>query len=263
MTIPSRLDFALDLAQRAGELLRDGYGRVRDVRYKGPIDPVTEFDLRSEALIREAIQRAFPGDSVLGEENGSSGTGDGCWVVDPLDGTVNFAHAVPIFAVTLAYMQDGQPILGVTCDPMRGEMFHASVGGGAWLNGQRLHVSVCEQLDRALLVTGFPYGIRSTPNNNLGHYAAFAMQSLGVRRLGSAALDLAYVAAGRFDGYWEFAIEAWDVAAGMLMVQEAGGLVTRANGQPDPLRSPASIVASNPRLHPALLAVLNHDPMAV
>jgi len=260
LTTTSRLDFALDIARRAGELLRDGYGHAAHVRYKGPIDPVTEYDLRSEAIIRDAIQLAFPGDSVVGEEGGVSGDGEGRWVIDPLDGTVNFAHAVPIFAVTLAYLQRNRPSLGVTFDPMRDEMFHASAGKGAWLNGQRLHVSTCERLDRGLLVTGFPYSIRSAPNNNLGHYAAFAMRSLGVRRLGSAALDLAYVAAGRFDGYWELAIEAWDVAAGMLMVEEAGGRVTRADGQPDPLQIPASIVASNARLHTAMMAVLNAEP---
>ena len=263
MTVPSRLDFALDLARRAGELLRTGYGHAGSVRFKGPIDPVTEYDLRSEAMIREAIQRTFPGDSVMGEEGGISGDGTGRWLVDPLDGTVNFTHAVPIFAVTLAYLQGDRPVLGLTYDPMRDEMFHASAGNGAWLNGQRLHVSACEQLDRALLVTGFPYGIRSAPNNNLGHYAAFTLRSLGVRRLGSAALDLAYIAAGRFDAYWEFAIGPWDVAAGMLMVEEAGGRVTRTDGQPDPLRAPISILASNARLHPTMLAVLNSNEPTV
>jgi myo-inositol-1(or 4)-monophosphatase len=257
LTVPSRLEFAIDLARRAGDLLRAGFGHAGTVRYKGPIDPVTEYDLRSEALIRDAIHAAFPEDAILGEEGGSSGNGDGRWVVDPLDGTVNFAHAVPIFAVTMAYVQGGRPSVGVTYDPMRDEMFHASSGGGAWLNGDRLHVSMCELLDRSLLVTGFPYGIRSAPNNNLGHYAAFAVQSLGVRRLGSASLDLAYVAAGRLDGYWEFAVEAWDVAAGMLMVEEAGGWVTRTDGQPDPLQPPISILATNAWLHPAMLAVLN------
>ncbi len=259
MSASSRLDFAIDLARRAGELLRSGFGHVGSVRYKGPSDPVTEYDVRSEAMIREAIQHAFPGDAILGEEGGPSGTGDGRWLVDPLDGTVNFSHALPIFSVTLAYMQADRPVLGVTHDPMRDEMFYASAGNGAWLNGERLHVSACGQLARSLLVTGFPYGIQSAPNNNLGLYAAFTMQSLGVRRLGSAALDLAYVAAGRFDGYWEFGSGPWDVAAGMLMVEEAGGQVTRADGQPDPLQVPISILASNARLHTAMLAVLNGD----
>ena len=260
MTVPSRLDLAIDLARSAGALLRAGYGHAGTVRYKGPIDPVTEYDLRCEALIRDALRATFPEDSVLGEEGGGSGHGDGRWLVDPLDGTVNFAHAIPIFAVSLAYALGDRPLLGVTYDPMRDELFHASAGGGAWLNGERLRVSDAEQLDRSLLVTGFPYGIRSAPNNNLAFYAAFAMQSLGVRRLGSASLDLAYVAAGRFDGCWEFAVEAWDVAAGILLVEEAGGRVTRADGQPNPLQPPASILATNARLHPAMLAVLNGDP---
>ena len=258
MSDPSRLELAIDLARRAGALLRDGYGRVGSVHYKGPIDPVTEYDLRSESLIREAIHTAFPDDSILGEEGGASGSGQGRWTVDPLDGTVNFAHNIPIFAVSIAYGEGDRPRLGVIYDPMRDEVFHAAAGDGAWLNGTRMQVSTVEDLDRSLLVTGFPYGIRSTPNNNLGHYAAFAMRSLGVRRLGSACLDLAYVAAGRFDGYWEFAVEAWDIAAGMLLVEEAGGRVTRADGRPNPLQPPTSIVAANPRLHSTMLALVNH-----
>lgn len=252
----ARLDLALDLARRAGCLLRDGYGHVGSVRYKGPIDPVTEYDLRSEALIREALHAAFPGDSILGEEGGATGGGSGRWLIDPLDGTVNFAHGIPIFAVSLAYSQDGRTQLGVIYDPLRDELFQACAGRGAWLNGTRLHVSDAGDLDRSLLVTGFPYDIRSAPANNLDHYADFALRTLGVRRLGSACLDLAYVAAGRFDGYWEFSVEAWDIAAGVLLVEEAGGLVTRADGRPDPLAPPTSIVAANPRLHPAMLALL-------
>jgi len=238
-------------------VLRAGYGRAGEVRYKGPINPVTEYDLRSERLIRDAIQHAFPGDSILAEEDGASGEGDDRWVVDPLDGTVNFAHAIPAFAVSLAYLEGGRPVVAATYDPLRDEMFHASAGGGAWMNGRPLHVSTCERLDHSLLASGFPYTIRSAPENNLGHYAAFTLRSLGVRRLGSACLDLAYVAAGRFDGYWEFGVEAWDVAAGILLVEEAGGRVTRVDGTPDPLRSPLTIVASNAQLHDAMLAVLN------
>jgi myo-inositol-1(or 4)-monophosphatase len=252
----ARLDLALELARRAGAVLRDGYGHVASVRYKGPIDPVTEYDLRSEALIRDALQAAFPGDSILGEEGGATGSGAGRWLIDPLDGTVNFAHSIPIFAVSIAFSQNDQMQLGVIYDPMRDELFQAAAGRGAWLNGERLHVSAAEELDRSLLVTGFPYDIRSVSNNNLGHYADFALRTMGVRRLGSACLDLAYVAAGRFDGYWEFAVEAWDIAAGMLLVEEAGGLVTRADGRPDPLAPPTSIVAAGPRLHAHMLAVL-------
>jgi hypothetical protein len=140
---------------------------------------------------------------------------------------------------------------------MRDELFHATAGGGAWLNGERLRVSEVDHLDRGLLATGFPYDIRSAPNNNLGHYAAFAMRTLGVRRLGCASLDLAYVATGRFDGDWEYAVEAWDISAGILLVEEAGGRVTRADGQPNPLVPPTSILATNARLHPAMLAILN------
>ncbi len=257
LNVTPRLELAVELARRAGELLRSGYGRAGTVRYKGPIDPVTEYDLRCEALIRDGLNAVFPEDSVLGEEGGGSEQGDARWLVDPLDGTVNFAHAIPFFAVSMAYAMGDRVLLGVTYDPMRDELFHATAGGGAWLNGQRLQVSGAEQLDRSLLVTGFPYNIRSAPDNNLGHYGAFALRSLGVRRLGSASLDLAYVAAGRFDGYWEYVVEAWDVGAGILLVEEAGGSVTRADGQPNPLQPPISILATNARLHPAMLAVLN------
>jgi myo-inositol-1(or 4)-monophosphatase len=257
LDVTSRLELAIDLARRAGGLLRTGYGHAGTVRYKGPIDPVTEYDLRCEALIRDGLHAAFPEDAVLGEEGGGSGQGDGRWFVDPLDGTVNFTHAIPIFAVSMAFEFSNRLVLGVTYDPMRDELFHATAGGGAWLNDERLQVSEAEQLDRSLLVTGFPYNIRSAPDNNLGHYAAFAMRSLGVRRLGSASLDLAYVAAGRLDGYWEFAVEAWDIGAGILLVEEAGGRATRADGQPNPLQPPSSILATNARLHPAMLAVLN------
>ena len=256
MSDDARLDLALDLARRAGAVLRGGYGRASSVRYKGPINPVTEFDVRSEALIRDALHAAYPDDSILGEEGGASGSGAGRWLIDPLDGTVNFAHSIPIFAVSIAYSRAGRTQLGVIYDPMREELFQAAAGKGAWLNGRRLHVSPAEELDRSLLVTGFPYDIRTAAANNLDHYADFALRTAGVRRLGSACLDLAYVAAGRFDGYWEFAVEPWDIAAGMLLVEEAGGLVTRADGHPDPLAPPMSIVAAGPRLHAAMLAVL-------
>ena len=141
LDVTSRLELAIDLARRAGELLRSGYGHAGAVRYKGPIDPVTEYDLRSEALIRDGLSAAFPEDSVLGEEGGSSGDGHGRWLVDPLVGTVNFAHAIPIFAVSMAYAMGDRVVLGVTYDPMRDELFHATAGGGAWLNGDRLRVS--------------------------------------------------------------------------------------------------------------------------
>ncbi len=257
MSTDQRLELAIDLARRAGALLRDGFGHAADVRHKGAIDLVTEYDLRSERLIVDGIRRAFPQDAWLAEEGGLRGSGDARWLIDPLDGTVNFAHGVPIFAVSLAFAQAGDPVIGVIYDPLRDELFQACAGAGAFLNGRRLAVAHPSGLNDSLLVTGFAYDIRTSADNNLDHYAAFALRSQGVRRLGSASLDLAYVAAGRFDGYWEISVEAWDVAAGVLLVREAGGLATRVDGGDEVLAPPISAVAANPRLHAEMMAVLS------
>lgn len=256
MSTDNRLELAIDLARRAGGLLRDGFGHAADIRHKGAIDLVTEFDLTSESLIVDGIRRAFPQDSWLAEEGGLRGSGDARWLIDPLDGTVNYAHGVPIFAVSIAYAQAGSPVIGVIYDPLRDELFHARTGAGAFLNGRRLAVADPASLNDSLLVTGFAYDIRTSEENNLNHYTAFALRSQGVRRLGSASLDLAYVAAGRIDGYWELSVEAWDVAAGVVLVREAGGLATRVDGGEDVLAPPISAVAASPRLHAEMMAVL-------
>lgn len=251
-----RLAFALDLARQAGALLREGYGRAMQVEHKSEIDLVTEHDLRSERLLIEAIRDAYPGEGIVSEEAGSEGTAARAWYLDPLDGTTNFAHGFPVFAVSIAYAEGSDIRLGVVYDPLREEAFHATAGGGAWLNGQRLRVSAVDRLERSLLATGFPYDLRTNPDNNLNHFAAFSMRVQAVRRLGSAALDLAYVAAGRLDGFWELRLNAWDVAAGALLVREAGGVVTDLLGNPDVLATPTSVVASNGRIHEAMLEVL-------
>ncbi|MCK4693885.1 MAG: inositol monophosphatase, partial [Anaerolineales bacterium] len=225
-----RLTIATDLARQAGALLREGYDQVTEVNYKGEIDLITEFDLRSEQLLVKGIQQAFPNDAIMAEEKGLVGEGEHCWFIDPLDGTTNFAHGIPIFVISLAFAQGSQPLLGVIYDPMRDELFHATIDGGAWLNDRRLHVSAATTLNESLLSTGFPYDMRTNPDNNLDHFARLILQSRGVRRLGAAALDLAYVASGRFDGYWEMRLWPWDWGAGLLMVKEAGGLVTRIDG---------------------------------
>ncbi len=253
-----RLEFAVDLARRVGALLREGYGRASQVRHKeASIDLVTEYDLRSEQLLADAIRDAFPEDAILAEEGGSEGQGEGCWWIDPLDGTTNFAHGLPIFAICMTYARSGRPALGVVHDPMRQETFYAEAGGGAWLDGQRLHVSQTRSLDESLLVTGFPYDIRTNPDNNLDHFAALALRSRGVRRLGAAALDLAYVAAGRFDGYWELRLWPWDWGAGILLVSEAGGRVSRMDGGQDIFAQPTSLLATNGHIHEAMLEALN------
>ena len=255
----TRLKLALELARKAGEELRQGFGHVKQIRRKGAVDLVTEYDLRSERLILEAIRRAFPQDAILSEEAGQVSLGDVCWMVDPLDGTTNFAHALPMFCVSIACTQHGAPALGVIYDPLREELFQALAGGGASLNGEPLRVSETGSLQEALLVTGFPYDIRTNPRNNLDHYSRLALLSLGVRRLGSAALDLAYVAAGRFDGYWELRLNPWDWAAGVLLVQEAGGRVTDFRGSEEVLVGADTLVATNGRVHDELRAALNRD----
>ncbi len=253
------LDALKDLARKAGGILRAGYEQDFRVEYKGAVDPVTEVDRRSEAYLLDEIRRRFPNTRILAEESGASGEGgDGLWYIDPLDGTVNFAHGVPIFAVSIAYASAQGVILAAVYDPMRDELFCAERGSGAWLNERRLAVSRVTELRRSLLVTGFPYDILHSPQNNLDHFARLSRISQGVRRLGSAALDLCYVAAGRFDGYWELKLHPWDLAAGGLIAAEAGARVTDMDGQPDYLLT-RSILAAPPALHPQILNAL-HTP---
>ena len=256
MSIPTLSDLK-DLARQAGEILRKGYGQPHDVRNKGVIDLVTEVDQRAEAFLLDAIQNQFAGHKVVAEESGVlDGEAGHVWYVDPLDGTVNYAHDIPIFSVSLAYEESGAMQLGVVYDPMRDELFSAQRGKGAWLNGQPIQVSDTADLAKSLLVTGFPYDTWDNPDNNLDNFARFSKRTRGVRRLGAAALDLCYVAAGRFDGYWEIRLQPWDVAAGGLIVAEAGGVVTNLHGEGDYLSPPQSVLAANAEMHALMLAVL-------
>jgi myo-inositol-1(or 4)-monophosphatase len=246
------------LARQAGEILRLGYEQEHQVDYKGAIDPVTEMDHQSEELLLGEIQRLFPGHRIVSEEIGLvPGRAGDQWYVDPLDGTVNYAHGIPFFSVSIAYAHNGIVTLGVVYDPMRDELFAAGCGQGARLNGRSLQVSKVTELQRSLLVTGFPYDAWSTPHNNLEYYGRFAKLTQGVRRMGSAALDLGYVAAGRFDGYWELSLSPWDVAAGGLVALEAGATVTNAEGQADFITPPCSVLAASPGLHIKMKAVLD------
>lgn len=264
------LQTAVIIAREAGALLRQGLGEANHINYKGEVDLVTEYDERAEALIVDALQRAFPKHAIHTEERGVvAGHADDeaayRWLIDPLDGTTNFAHGFPVFAVSLALLAcdpDGDggdhPVVGVVYDPTRDECFSAARGEGAALNGRALHVSPTPTLNTALLATGFPYDRRTRPDNNVGNMGRFIRRCQGIRRAGAAALDLAYVACGRLDGYWELRLYPWDVAAGVLLVQEAGGRVSDLNGGTDYL-SGAHIVASNGAIHDEMLAVLAMD----
>jgi myo-inositol-1(or 4)-monophosphatase len=248
---------AARIAREAGDLLLEALGGERSIELKGEIDLVTEMDRRSERLITGRLQERFPGTRILAEEGtATGGDGDaGLWIVDPLDGTTNYAHGFPVFCVSMALERAGCLELGVVHDPTRGETFSARRGDGARLNDRPLGVSRRGPLGEALLATGFPYDIRTSPRNNLRAFGAMARRARGVRRAGSAALDLAYVAAGRLDGYWEEKISPWDVAAGVLLVLEAGGTVTDYAGRPADIRS-RQILASNGRIHAEMSEVL-------
>ena len=256
MDIQPELRDLEQLARKAGNILAAGYEKEHQIDFKGEIDLVTEIDHRSETMLVEAITQRFPGHYILAEEGGGADGGRYQWYIDPLDGTVNYAHGVPFFCVSIAFAVDGQLSLAAVYDPMRDELFSAERGKGAWRNGQPMRVRAQSELSRSLLVTGFPYDIRTTANSNLEQFVRFARLTQGVRRLGSAALDLCYVAAGRFDGYWELSLRPWDIAAGALIAREAGALVTTVQGESGILFSPYSVLAATPGIHDDMLAHL-------
>lgn len=246
------------LARGAGQILRAGYEQKHEVSYKDEIDLVTEIDGRSEGFLIGAIREQFTDHYIHTEESGILDGNDAhIWYLDPLDGTVNYAHGIPIFSVSIAYAYAGEVELASVYDPMHDELFSAVKGKGATLNGVSIQASGTSELARSLLVTGFPYDMWHTSDDNLETYGRFAKLTQGVRRLGSAALDLCYVGAGRLDGFWERKLQPYDVAAGGLIASEAGVKVTRIDGTPDYLRIPPSILAANPALHQKMLGVLN------
>jgi myo-inositol-1(or 4)-monophosphatase len=225
------LSVARDTALEAGEILAEGYAQPKSIEYKGDIDLVTQYDLASEKVILSRLKSAFPDHEILAEESGEAGPQSPCrWYIDPLDGTTNFAHGFPVFCVSIAFeanTESGpQVLVGVVYDPLRGELFSAIKGGGAFLNNVPIKVSEESDINRALVATGFPYNIHQQPEPVLSRFRAMVVQAQGVRRPGSAALDLSYIACGRLDGYWEQNLSPWDTAAGLLLVQEAGGEVT-------------------------------------
>ncbi len=252
------LNIAIEAAKEAGKYLKYSVGKVKSVEMKQGEERnlVSEIDKGSEAKIISIIKRHYPNHAILAEESGaSSATADYKWVIDPLDGTTNFLHGLPVFCVTIGIEYKGEIVAGVVYDPNLEELFTAEKGSGAFLNGKRMKVSSATKLIDSLLVTGFPYDIGKNPNNAVGHFVNFLMEGQGIRRLGSAALDLSYVAAGRFDGFWEVNLNPWDMAAGVLFVREAGGIVTDFSGAPSSIYT-KQVLATNGVIHEAMLSVL-------
>jgi myo-inositol-1(or 4)-monophosphatase len=252
------LNFAIQTARDAGHLLAERFGGALSISNKSELDLVTEADLASERLIIERIKTNYPHHAILAEESGASAPADQeaqwRWIVDPLDGTTNYAHGYPCFCVSMGLEHEGKLELGVIYDPVRDELFTAERGQGATLNGRRIQVSQTNNLNSALLCTGFPYDVRER-SEFARHFTNFIMKAQAVRRDGSAALDLAYVACGRFDGFWEEGLHPWDVAGGVLMIEEAGGRVSHYDGAAFDIYG-APILASNGLVHEQMMRVL-------
>jgi myo-inositol-1(or 4)-monophosphatase len=258
--LTSELEAALSAARSAGEVLRAGFGTEHAITYKGEVDLVTEIDKEAERVIREELLGTFSTYAMLAEEGGElAGEEDTRWIVDPLDGTTNYAHGLPIFCVSIGLERAGEVVLGVVHDPMREEIYVAERGGGSTLNGEPIKVSDTEELIQALIATGFPYDRAEMPES-LELFGRFAATTRGMRRLGSAALDLCYVASGRLDGYYERGIWPWDLAAGSLILEEAGGKLTNYRGDVLDLDG-REIVASNGRLHSAMTRLTCEDDL--
>jgi myo-inositol-1(or 4)-monophosphatase len=254
---PLYLATAVEAALACGRIHRQYFRQDVAIRKKGRIDLVTAADLAAERLFREIVSTRFPHHIVIGEESAAPASRDARfqWIIDPVDGTTNFAHGLALFSVSIALQIDGRTAVGVVYDPIAGELFTAERGGGSRLNGAPLRVSRTTALVDALLCTGFPYTVREDRMKQVSTFAAFLGEAQALRRLGSAALDLAYVAAGRFDGFWEEHLHAWDMAAGALLVEEAGGTVTGVDGTPYDVFC-GHLTASNTLLHPAMVHVV-------
>jgi len=247
---------AIRAVEESGAIQREWLGKEKKIEFKGEINLVTEVDKICESRIIEIINKAFPEHNILTEETPMpEGSSPYRWIIDPLDGTTNYAHGYPRFCTSIALELEGEICLGAIYDPLLDELFTAHKGQGAFLNGERIAVSTTERLTNALICTGFPYDLRESPVNNVNHFNNFIMEARAVRRDGSAALDLCYVAMGRFDGFWELKLYAWDVAAGKLIVEEAGGVVTDFGGGPLDIYG-QEILASNGLIHEEMIGVL-------
>lgn len=256
MDIEKYLKEAQSTAQKAGEMLRKNIDASPEVSFKGAVDLVTDYDNRAQRMIFDHLSSCFPAHDFLAEEGLSRDRGgDFRWIIDPLDGTTNYAHAFPIFCVSIALEWKKEIVLGVIYDPMREEMFLAVKGEGALLGGKTIRVSSVDDLDRSLVATGFPYDLRESEVNNIDHFNNFLLRVQAIRRCGSAALDLCYVACGRFDGFWELKLHPWDVAAGALIVQEAGGRISDFRNQEFSILG-SEILATNGLIHEQMVQVL-------
>ncbi|HEY5997449.1 MAG TPA: inositol monophosphatase family protein [Candidatus Deferrimicrobiaceae bacterium] len=250
------LEFARETAAGAGEILRKGYGQRQNIHFKGEINLVTDVDRASEAYIKGRIRERFPDHGIMAEESPEDKSPSAYrWIVDPLDGTTNYAHNYPCFCVSVGVERDGVPVAGAVYDPLLNEMFTATAGGGAFLNGAPIGVSDIGDLRRGLLATGFAYDVKTSTDTNFDYFQSFVMTGQAIRRDGSAALDLCYLASGRFDGFWEMKLKPWDTIAGLLILNEAGGMATRMDGSRYDIHQP-DILASNGKIHGQMLDVI-------
>jgi len=250
------LAFIIDLAHEVGAYINKMSNRKKRIAYKGEVDLVTQFDRKSQDMIVRALIKRFPEFGILSEEDINRKTDAPTkWIVDPLDGTTNFAHGLPIWTISIALENEGEIMLGIVYDPTRDEMFSAMKNRGAFLNNKKIKVSKVKRLSESLLVTGFPYDVRRSKDNNLNHFSNFAVQAQAVRRLGSAALDLCYTACGRFDGYWELKLSPWDQAAGSLILKEARGKITDFKGSAFDIYGD-EVLGTNGLIHRQMMAVL-------
>ncbi len=250
------LKVAEEASRVAGEMLRRHIDSSREIVYKGAVNLVTDFDRRSQEVIFSHLSSRFPDHDFLAEEDLCEQRGSEFrWIIDPIDGTTNYVHNFPIFCVSIALEWKSTVVCGVIYDPMRGEMFSAISGKGSVMNGHRIQISATEDLDKSLLATGFPYDVRESEVNNIDHFANFATRAQAIRRCGSAALDLCYVACGRFDGFWELKLSPWDVAAGVLIVEESGGRVSDFQGETASIYG-KDLLASNGLIHEQMIQIL-------
>lgn len=247
--------FATFIAKEAGNILKEGFGSSFEIRSKdGRNDLVTEYDTKVEHYLKAKIKAMYPDHEILAEESAIEdfSTEKPCWIVDPLDGTVNFAHQIPFFSVSIALVIEKKVMIGVVYHVMQDEMFIAQKGLGSYLNGKKLQVSSTPFFQNAILATGFPYNLMSNPGHCIEHFIEILKQGIPIRRMGSAAIDLCYVAAGRFDGFWEISLKPWDFAAGQLIVEESGGKVSTITGEPLKVFHPSSVLASTPHIYSSL-----------